>query len=211
MPCPSDSAAGSPYCAACPPPLHYRNSETCTYRSHNLRDMPALGVPSRNCSCIALHPEIYCVKSCEKFSSELSASSHPRLLLTSVCLTRLPSVPAGSALSPAALCRGAAPGQSCLSAVLPTCHELPLSQKPVPASFPLPPLASLQVSLGLQGNLLCNRLKESLMFPLSAGDRHFFPTVSFLLSEAKLGMRITFPFLLRDRVRSKYRFPLSHQ
>ena len=94
----------------------------------------ALGDPSRNCSCIALHPEAYCVKDCEHFShSELSASSHPTLPLTSLCLAHLLSVPAGSALSPAALCRGAAPGQSCLSAALPACHELPPSQEPGPA------------------------------------------------------------------------------
>ena len=92
--------------------------------------MPALRDPSTNCSCIALHPETYCVKGCEDFSSFVcSASSHPTLPLTSLFLARLPSVPAGSALSPAALCRGAAPGQSCLSAVLPTCCELPPSQE----------------------------------------------------------------------------------
>ena len=45
----------------------------------------------------------------------------------------LPSLPAGSALSPAALGRGAAPGQSSLFAVLCSCHELPPSQEPSPA------------------------------------------------------------------------------
>jgi len=58
------------------------------------------------------------------------ASSHPTLPLTSLCLAPLPSLPAGSALSPAGLCRGDAPGHSCLSAVLPTCLELPPSQEP---------------------------------------------------------------------------------
>ena len=133
---------------------------------HQPWPLPALGDPSRNCSCIALHPVTYCVKGCEDFSStELSASSHSTLPLTSLCLTRLPSVPAGSALSLFVLCGGAAPEQSCLSAVLPTCHELPPSQEPSPAQqhrtsprqhflclLPPPPAQeSLEVSLGLQG------------------------------------------------------------
>jgi len=57
-------------------------------------------------------------------------SSHPRLNLSSLLLPPLPFVPAGSALSPAGLCRGAAPEHSCLSAALPTCHELPPCQEP---------------------------------------------------------------------------------
>jgi len=57
---------------------------------------------------------------CEDFSpSELSASSHATLPLTPLCLTPLPSLPAGSALSPTVLCRGATPGHSCLFEVFP--------------------------------------------------------------------------------------------
>ena len=51
-------------------------------RSHRLWAVPALGDPSTNCSCIALHAETYHVKGCEVFCSfELSASSHPTLPL----------------------------------------------------------------------------------------------------------------------------------
>ena len=68
----------------------------------------------------------------------------------------------GSGFVAAVLCGGAAPGQSCVTAALPSCQELPLSQEPSPAqhkdqpkaSLFLAPLGSLQVSLGLQGNLL---------------------------------------------------------
>ena len=58
-----------------------------------------------------------------KISAPLSSqlSSHSTLPLTSLCLTHFPRVPAGSTLSPAALCRGATPGQSCLSQALPAC------------------------------------------------------------------------------------------
>lgn len=61
------------------------------------------------------------------------------------------------------------------------------------AALSLSPLGSPQVSLGLQGNLLGNRLKESLMFPFSARERGFFPAVYFLISGKKQGMRIAFP------------------
>ena len=115
---------------------HSALGRSLPWHSLGCRD-PALKertLPSRKFICIALHAETYPVKGCEGFSSfELSASSHPTLPLTSLCLAALPSVPAGSALSPAALCRGAAPGQSCLSTALPACHDLPPSQEPGPA------------------------------------------------------------------------------
>jgi len=86
-----------------------------------------------------------------------SLSFHPRLPLTSLCLAPLPSLSAGSALSPAVLRRGAAPGQSCLSAALLGCHELPPSQQPSPAQqqrtspLSVPLLGSLEMSLRLWG------------------------------------------------------------
>ena len=124
MPCPSDGAAGKPCSGAHPPPLHQREIPEAVGCASFRRSLQEL-------LCIALHTVTYCVKGCEDFSStELSASSHSTLPLTFLCLAALPSVPAGSALSPAALCRGAAPGQSCLSAALPACHELPPSQEP---------------------------------------------------------------------------------
>ena len=133
VPCPSDGAGANPCSGACPPPLHYGNCDSPD-RSYRLWEEPALGDPSRNHRFIVLQPETYRVEGCEEFTaSELSASSHSRLPLTSLCLTPLPSAPAGSALSPAGLCRGAAPGQSSLSAALPACHELPPSQEPSPA------------------------------------------------------------------------------
>jgi len=85
-------------------------------------------------TCIMLEPETYHVMESEDLSpSELSESSHNRQPLTSLCLCSFRSAPAGSALSSAALCRGAAPGHSCLFSVLPTCHELPPSQESIPA------------------------------------------------------------------------------
>ena len=163
MPSPSDGAAGIPCFRACPPPPQQRSCESLPERFHRLWDVPASGDPSTNCSFFALHPVTYRVKGCEDFfPHSLSASSHPTLPLTFLCLTALPSVPAGSALSPAALCRGAAPGQSCLSAALPACHELPPSQEPSPAqqhrTSPrqhflclLPPLPRPQIPRGVPG------------------------------------------------------------
>lgn len=81
--------------------------------------MPALGDLSRNCSCAALHTKTYCIKGCEDFSPSEHEALLPLQIAVSLCLTCLSSVPPGRALSAAALCRVAAPGQSCLSAALP--------------------------------------------------------------------------------------------
>ena len=50
-------------------------------------------------------------------------------MLTSVCLAPQPLLPAGSAFSPAWLCRGAASGHSCVYSVLPGFHQIPPSQE----------------------------------------------------------------------------------
>lgn len=162
--------------------------------------MQASGDLSRNYSFIALHPDTYHVKGCEDFPP-VNCPLTPGCLQP-FCLAPLPSMPADSALSPAMLCRGSAPGQSCLlSAVLPTCHKLPPSEEPSSAAedhpkvaLSLPSLSSLQVSLGLQGNLLRHRLKQSLMFLPSARERHLFIVASFHLSGTELGPIITFSF-----------------
>ena len=142
------------------PPLQHRSCESPGERSHRLWDIQGFGDLSWSCRCTALQPETYHVLGCEDFSpSELSACSHPKLPLTSLCLPPFPSLPAGSALSPAGLCRGAAPGHSCFSASaahLPGVPSIPgaqprsAAQDQLKAALSLPTLSSLVVSLGLQ-------------------------------------------------------------
>ena len=91
MPCPSDGAAGIP--ALEQVLLLYTGVRF-------LWAMPALRDPSTNCSCIALHPETYCVKGPEDFSSFEPSALPPLLtafkpfsasLLSPRCLQAVPS------------------------------------------------------------------------------------------------------------------------
>ena len=125
-------------------------------------------------------------------------SSHPRLPLH--------SLPPSSALAACRQCPQpcCAWQRSCSWAELSLCSAARLPSAPsMPGAQPssaaedqpkaalsLPPRGYLQVSLGLQGNLLGNRMKSPLMFPPSAGQRHFFPELLLLLS--KLHRNITF-------------------
>jgi len=123
MPCPPDRTAGKPCSGTQSSALKQRYCGRHPDRPCKLWDAAALGDPSRNGTCFVLQPETYHVTDCETFSvRDLSASSHPRLPLTSLCLAPLPLLPSGRALSPAGLCRGAAPGQElslCSAAHLP--------------------------------------------------------------------------------------------
>ena len=133
-PCPSEGAAGNHCSGAHSPPPRYRNCESLLERSHRLWDVPALGDPSRNRSFVALHSETYHVEDCEDFSASELSSSLPLYAAFNLSLPRSsPLAACRQCPQPCSLCRGAAPGQSCLSAVLPTCHEVPLSQEPSPA------------------------------------------------------------------------------
>ena len=108
--------------------------------------------------CTALQLEPYRVKSWEDFSHTGSSAVLP---LTSLYLARLPSLPAGSAFSPAVLRRGAAPGQSCLSQSaahllgapsVPGARPSSGAEDQPKASLSLPLLGSLQMSQLLKGS-----------------------------------------------------------
>ena len=128
--------------------------------------------------------------------TERKAPACFRLPLTSLCLNSSPLLPAGSALSPAVLCRGAAPGHSCLSAELPGCHELPPSQKPSPAQqhrtsprqhhvYPLwPPSRS-------PGQLAVKQT-EAITDIFSLSSRDTISAVALLLSPKELAPSIPF-------------------
>jgi len=113
---------------------HWRNRETHPDRCYQPSDVPAVQDPSGNPTCMALLPEPHGVKSLQM----CPATRCPLLLRSSVPPSPLSFSPlcvpaAVRAPSPAALCRGAAPGHSCLSAPGPSCHELSLSHEPGPA------------------------------------------------------------------------------
>ena len=113
----------------------WRIRETHPDRCYRPSDVPAVEDPSGNPTCTALLPETHGAKSLQI----CPATRCPLLLRSSLppsppSSSPLPVPPVGRAPSPAALCRGAAPGQSCLSAVLPACQELPLGPGARPSS-----------------------------------------------------------------------------
>ena len=124
--------------------LCWRNRENRPDRCYQPSDVPAVEEPFGNCTCIALLPETLGVNSlqiCPATRCPLLCSSLPPSPLS---FSPLPVPPAVRAPSPAALCRGAAPGQSCLSAVLPAWQELPLGPGARPSSAAQhPTMASL--------------------------------------------------------------------
>ena len=149
-------------------PSHLSNRSPCAGtppdRSRRLQAVIALGEPSRNRSCIALHQETYRVKGCQDFfplSSPLS--SHSSLPSVSLCPTPFPR----------ALLRfaeefflGRAVSLQCCLLTRSSLHPRSLSQpssrgpaQDVTFSAPHPTLPSLQVSLGLSRNLLGTRVK----------------------------------------------------
>ena len=123
----------------------WRNRETHPDRCYQPLDVSAVEDPSGNPTCMALLPEPHGAKSLQI----CPATRCPLLLRSSLppsplSLSPLPVPAAVRAPSPAALCRGAAPGQSCLSAALPACHEHPLGPGARPSSAAQhPTMASL--------------------------------------------------------------------
>ena len=127
-------------------------------------------------------------------------SSQPRLPLTPlvplVCSQCLQAVPSALLRFAEELLLGRAVSlQRCplaMSSLHPRSPAQLSSRGPAQGSTSSAPSGLPQrMSLGLQGNLLRNRLKESLMFPPSAGEGHLFPAVAFL-SETHLGLSIAF-------------------
>jgi len=115
--------------------LCWRNKKSRPERCYQRSDVPAVEDPFGNPICIALLPETHSVKSLQI----CPATRCPLLLCSSLppaplSFPPLPVPPVVRAPSPAALCRGAAPGQSWLSAALPDCQELPLGPGARPSS-----------------------------------------------------------------------------
>ena len=120
MPCPSEDAAGKPCSGADPSPPHLKSQESHPDRSYQLWHGPGLGDTSRHSSALPCSQRLTVSRAGKiSFPGELPHQKSFTFSHSSC----VPSLPAGSALSPA-------PGQSCLSAALPACHELPPSQEP---------------------------------------------------------------------------------
>lgn len=149
MPCPPGYGAGEL--------LHAAQAMRHTGRSCPFRGVPAEGHPPRNLTCIVLQQETYHAKSCEGlFCTEISSA--PTLIL----LPLIPFCLGGCSQSPQPCC---AVQRGCSWAELSVCRHSPLS---------FAPLGSLEMSTGLLGSLLGNRMKESHVFPPSAGERDCF-------------------------------------
>ena len=123
----------------------WKNRENHPDRSYQPSDMLTSENPFGNCICIALLPETHRAKSLQTCPATrcplLLCSSLPPSPLSS---SPLPVPPVVRDPSPAVLCRGAAPGQSCLSAVLPACQHLPSDPGARPSSAAQhPTMASL--------------------------------------------------------------------